>query len=189
MVTSGTTASSRGTRCAACWSSAPGLLARLRQRCAQTWKHTPAHLPHFHRGGFQINASQRSSLNLHSKAEHRAGFDLQKIFVCVCECVLERERSDWGILAVCIELISFSHSFYEAKLMQRYTTPHSRVLLHMIKSLPLSLSLNYLLSFPLVLFLSHWFSLSLLLLSLSHPLFPNPPTAPTSLSDGNLPVV
>lgn len=113
----------------------------------------------------------------------------KSLCVCVCECVLERERSDWGILAVCTELISFSHSFYEAKLMQRYTTPHSRVLLHMIKSLPLSLSLNYLLSFPLVLFLSHWFSLSLLLLSLSHPLFPNPPTAPTSLSDGNLPVV
>lgn len=119
----------------------------------------------------------------------------KSVRVCVCAHVCFREWYDWGMLAVCIELISFSHSFYEAKLMQRYTTPRSRVLLHMIKSLPLSLSLNYLFlssllllslrlsplrSSPISLTLIQFIPFTFLSPTLS---FSNPPAAPTSLSD------
>lgn len=90
----------------------------------------------------------------------------------------------------------FQSALYEVKLMQQYTTLYNWVLLHMIKSLPLCLSLNYLFLFTLLLLLftlflsfcfSHidsgypfYFSLSL------PPSLSNPPT---SLSDSNPPAV
>lgn len=77
---------------------------------------------------------------------------LQNIFVCarVYVCAFETEILLGNTCSLCRTHI-FQSLLCEAKVMQQYTTIHSWVLLHMIKSLPLFHSLNYLFLFTLLL--------------------------------------
>ena len=101
-----------------------------------------------------------------AEAAHRMGCDSQKICVCVCVCVAERHLTGEYSQFVLSSYLSVTPLW--SKLMQRYTTPYSRVLLHMIKSLPLSLSLNYLFLFFPPSHLLLLLLLSLRLLCFSH---------------------
>ncbi len=171
-------------------SPAPGLLTRLRQHRAQTWKHT-CHVSTVR--GYKSMQAHKAHWIYIARLSTEYGLTCRKC-VCVCRCVWVCVPGEIWLGNTCS--LYWAHIFqsllYEAKLMQRCTTPHSRVLLRMIKSLPrflflttsfffpssssLSVALH---SVPLLLFLSHWFTL----------FSSNPPSAPTSLSNGNLPVV
>ena len=141
-----------------------------------------------------------------AEAAHRMGCDSQKICVCVCVCVLRRDI--WlGNTRSLYWAHIFQSLLYEANWCNDIPPLTAGYCYTWSKACPSLFLLTTSFFFfpvppppppppppplpPSLMFLSHWFSLSLLLSPLSHPLpletLPLPP--PTSVSNCNLSVV